>query len=159
MDLRQLIAESVDSERALANAEKIEFHLALSDEVNQVPCDRQLVSRVMVNLLSNAIKHTPSDGTITVTTRKAGSSIVVEVADTGSGIPREYQQRIFEKFGQVDQPDQERRGTGLGLPFCRMAVEAHGGQIGVESQAGQGSTFFFRLPLDMPVTARRSSYE
>ena len=146
VDLRQLITESVDAERALADAEKIEFRLALSDEVKQVPCDRQLVSRVMLNLLSNAIKYTPSDGTITVTTRKAGSSIVVEVADTGSGIPREYQQLIFEKFGQVDQPGQERRGTGLGLPFCKMAVEAHGGQIGVESQAGQGTTIAFTLP-------------
>jgi len=159
VDLRQLITESVDAERALADAEKIEFRLALSDEVKQVPCDRQLVSRVMLNLLSNAIKYTPSDGTITVTTRKAGSSIVVEVADTGSGIPREYQQLIFEKFGQVDQPGQERRGTGLGLPFCKMAVDAHGGQIGIESQAGQGSRFFFKLPLDIPVTARKSSHE
>ncbi len=153
VDLNQLITEIVDAERALADSEKVEFRLALSDEVKQVPCDRQLVSRVILNLLSNAIKYTPPDGAITVTTRKADSSIVVEVADTGSGIPREHQKRIFEKFGQVDRPGQERRGTGLGLPFCRMAVEAHGGQIWVESQVGQGSTFFFKLPLDTPVTA------
>ena len=68
------------------------------------------------------------------------------ITDTGSGIAPEYHQKIFEKFAQVDMRN-KRIGTGLGLAFCKLAVETHGGQMGVESQLGHGSTFWFTLPL------------
>jgi signal transduction histidine kinase len=80
--------------------------------------------------------------------RRGNDTVEVSVADTGLGISPQYQQQIFEKFGQVERPSAERRGTGLGLTFCKMAVEAHGGKIWVESQVDQGSTFSFTLPVD-----------
>jgi signal transduction histidine kinase len=71
----------------------------------------------------------------------------VEVTDTGPGIPLEYQKRIFEKFGQVEsRKEGQKHSSGLGLTFCKLAVEAHGGTIGVESEGGRGSTFWFTLP-------------
>jgi signal transduction histidine kinase len=115
-------------------------------------CDRQLIRRVMTNLLSNAIKHTPAGGTITLGVRnRANNTIEVCVADTGNGIAPEFHRRIFEKFGQISQQGSERHGTGLGLTFCKIAVEAHGGHIWVESQLGRGSSFFFTVPVgDLP---------
>jgi len=71
----------------------------------------------------------------------------VLVQDTGPGIPPEYRERIFEKFGQVENPaNRQRYSTGIGLTFCKLAVEAHGGQVGVDSEEGRGSTFWFTLP-------------
>lgn len=150
-DLCTLITESIEIIRAWSEMEELEIRTALCDDVKSVPCDRQLISRVIANLLSNAIKHTPAGGIISVIARQRGPSALISVADTGPGIPPEYHKRIFEKFGQVEQPGKERRGTGLGLTFCKMAVEAHGGQIWVESQVGQGSTFHFTLPMESPI--------
>jgi len=112
--------------------------------------DSDKVRRVLVNLLGNAIKFTPRSGSITVSAcidsgRKA---IVVQVRDTGEGIPKEAFARIFDKFGQVETRTAGRTmSTGLGLTFCKLVVEAHGGQIWVESEPGEGSTFFFTLPI------------
>jgi signal transduction histidine kinase len=145
VDLLQLIVKSVDSVSVLTDIEQLTIKTRLA-EVKPVPCDRQRISRVMANLLSNAIKHTPPGGTITMETRPSNDKVTVSVADTGEGIPVKYQQRIFDKFGQVEKPGEERLGTGLGLTFCKMTVEAHGGQIWVESRPGQGSTFFSTLP-------------
>ena len=75
----------------------------------------------------------------------------VAVSDTGPGIPREYRERVFEKFGQVEAVlSGQKFSTGLGLTFCRLAVEAHGGRIGVDSEVGHGSTFWFVLPRNGP---------
>jgi signal transduction histidine kinase len=111
--------------------------------------DENKLRRTLVNLLGNAIKFTPSGGTVTIGVRhsREGPSVVFSISDTGEGIPAEAFGRIFEKFGQV----QSRQGgrimsTGLGLTFCKLAVEAHGGQIAVESVPGQGSTFCFTIP-------------
>ena len=145
VDLLELIVKSIDSVSALTDVEQLTIKTRLA-EVEPVPCDRQLINRVIANLLSNAIKHTPPGGTIIIETRPSTDQVTVSVADTGEGIPVEYQRRIFDKFGQIEKPGEERRGTGLGLTFCKMAVEAHGGRIWVESHPGQGSTFFFTLP-------------
>ncbi len=157
VDMCVLVSESIDLVRALTEVEELEIRTALCDDVKQVPCDRQLISRVVANLLSNAIKHTPSGGTISVIARQVGSNATVSVADTGPGISPEYHKLIFEKFGQVEKRGQERRGTGLGLTFCKMAIEAHNGQIWVESEVGQGSTFCFSLPMDTPLTVAEAA--
>ena len=73
--------------------------------------------------------------------------VIISVVDTGSGIPPEYLGRIFEKFTQAEKDARAHRGTGLGLTFCKMAIEAHGGRIWAESAVGQGSTFSFALPV------------
>ncbi|MEZ0258309.1 MAG: ATP-binding protein, partial [Chthoniobacter sp.] len=107
--------------------------------------DRDLICRVLQNLLSNAFKFTRSNGKIRVHLTHQTDRVRVSVIDDGPGVAPEFHQRIFEKFGQV-QSDQPRVGTGLGLTFCRLAVEAHGGTIGIDSEVGKGSTFWFELP-------------
>jgi len=106
--------------------------------------DRNKLSRTLVNLIANAIKFTQG-GTVTIAVfRNDNESIRFAVRDTGEGIPSGAFERIFEKFGQLDS---RRVGTGLGLAFCKLAVEAHGGRIEVESTLGVGSTFSFTIPL------------
>lgn len=107
--------------------------------------DGDIIRRVLVNLLGNALKFTPVNGEIKVSVESDGSDARVAVTDNGYGIPPEKHAEIFEKFGQV-QNEKTRLGSGLGLTFCKMAVEAHGGHIGVESEPGKGSTFWFTLP-------------
>lgn len=106
--------------------------------------DRDLIFRVLQNLLGNAIKFTRANGEIRMRLARHDGWARISVVDNGPGIPPEYHQRIFEKFGQVRT--HQRMGTGLGLTFCRLAVEAHGGAIGVDSEVGKGSTFWFELP-------------
>jgi len=111
-----------------------------------VAVDIGLFRRVFQNLLGNALKYTPAGGDVRIAVTPSASEVRIAVTDTGPGIAPEYHQRIFEKFGQVEDRH-NRVGTGLGLTFCKLAVEAHGGRIGVESEVGKGSTFWFALPL------------
>ena len=113
----------------------------------KVFCDKNIFQRVIVNLIGNACKFTPKNGLVKVAISTNNQEARVSVADNGPGIPKEFHQRIFEKFSQVDSKKNKQHGTGLGLAFCRLAVEAHGGKIGVESNVGQGSTFWFTLPM------------
>jgi signal transduction histidine kinase len=110
-----------------------------------VMADVGLIRRVFRNLLSNALNYTPTGGAVRIVATPAPGVIRVTVTDAGPGIAAEDHQRIFEKFGQVESLD-NRTGTGLGLTFCKLAVEAHGGRIGVESEVGTGSTFWLTLP-------------
>ncbi|PIQ27665.1 hybrid sensor histidine kinase/response regulator [bacterium (Candidatus Blackallbacteria) CG17_big_fil_post_rev_8_21_14_2_50_48_46] len=110
--------------------------------------DHDLVRRVVINLLSNALKFTPRGGEIKVQAELQAGMLIVAVQDSGAGIPEEFQTKIFEKFGQAELRQENRRySTGLGLTFCRMVVEAHGGKIGVSSQIGKGSRFEFVIPV------------
>ena len=103
------------------------------------------------NLLGNALKFTPSDGWIRLGIEPDENRVCVRVRDNGPGVPPEYQERIFEKFGQVEaRANRQKHSTGLGLTFCKLAVEAHGGSVGVESEVDKGSTFWFVLPKDGP---------
>ena len=104
-------------------------------------CDAQLVQRVMANLIGNAVKFSPRDRPVRVAVACHEERALVTVADEGPGIPPEFHERIFEKFGQVDPCARKMRSSGLGLAFCKLALEAHGGQIGVRSAPGEGSEF------------------
>ncbi len=117
-----------------------------------VNCDRQLIERVIWNLVGNAIKFTPErGGEILVSTRIGDGNIIISVSDNGHGIPREHHEKIFDKFAQVDlRKSGKRTSTGLGLTFCKLVVEAHGGKIYVESEENRGSTFCVELPLNPP---------
>ncbi len=153
VNLPPLIEEVVDPLRAQLKMQKLNVKIEMCDDSLTVPCDIQLIRRVIANLMTNAMKHTPPRGTISLTTcRLDDDSIKVNISDTGIGIPPEHLGRIFEKFGQVTQPGSARRGTGLGLTFCKMAVEAHNGKIWVESEVNKGSTFSFTLPAEVPET-------
>ena len=115
-------------------------------------CDAQLIGRVLGNLVGNALKFIPKDGEIRLSVRREAPHAHVAVSDNGAGIAPEFHRKIFDKFSQVEV-GQGRRGVGLGLAFCKLAVEAHGGQIGVISEVGRGSTFWFTLPL-VPAASR-----
>lgn len=109
-----------------------------------IEADNKLLERVYINLIGNAIKFTPEGGTITVGLKVNEDTIESYVQDTGEGIPKEYLEKIFEKFGQVK--NKAKGGTGLGLTICKYIVEAHGGKIWAESELGHGAKFIFVLP-------------
>jgi len=106
--------------------------------------DADLIRRVVTNLLHNAIKFTPTGGIIDLRLRKDGPQAICEVTDQGPGVAIKDRQRIFEKFGQLEGTSRQG-GSGLGLTFAKLAIEAHGGQIGVLGSEGKGSTFWFSL--------------
>ena len=113
---------------------------------DEVRADPERLSLVLTNFITNAIRHTSSGGRIVLRGLRQGGQVRFEVSDTGEGIPPEFQARVFDKFFRV--PGSSVQGVGLGLSICREVVEAHGGEIGIESQPGQGSTFWFTLPLN-----------
>ena len=139
------------AKKALAKVEPLkggrQLVLSGADEPGTVMADAELIARVFQNLLGNALKFTPDDGRVTVSIEPSADAVRALVQDTGLGIPPQYRERIFEKFGQVEnRATSQKYSTGLGLTFCKLAVEAHGGQIGLDSEEGRGSTFWFTLP-------------
>jgi two-component system phosphate regulon sensor histidine kinase PhoR len=114
----------------------------------QIQGDAGGLERLLLNLIDNAIKYSRPDGRITVSVGRCGGDALLEVSDTGIGIPPESIPRIFERFYRVDKGRaREEGGTGLGLAIVKHIAQAHGGQVDVESRAGHGSTFRVRLPL------------
>jgi two-component system, sensor histidine kinase and response regulator len=110
-------------------------------------CDEDLVRRVIENLASNGLKHSPPGGLLEVAVRGEDGVARFTVRDHGAGIPAEYRESIFAKFGTVEARTRRKyHSTGLGLTFCKLAVEAHGGSIGVDTAEGEGNTFWFTLP-------------
>jgi two-component system, sensor histidine kinase and response regulator len=113
----------------------------------QASCDHNLVRRVVENLVGNAVKHTPTSGHIVVAVAQSGADIRVEVRDDGRGVPPEVRDKIFDKYTSLAaRAEQKYHSAGLGLTFCKMAVEAHGGRIGVDAAEPHGSVFWFELP-------------
>ena len=146
----EFIEVAVRDAEQLARQKEIDLRLGLAQNLPRIAGDRQRLGRVVMNLLSNAVQYTPEKGRVQVCARlDAGSArVLVSVSDNGIGIPKQFQQRIFDKFVVIETRLSAGRGsTGLGLAFCKMIVEAHGGTIWLESEEGQGSTFTFALPV------------
>lgn len=141
-DLRKIITAATDPFLALVGNRLL--LRALPAEAVELRCDAELVQRVVANLVNNAIKFTPEGGQIRVAIALEDDRVKVSIADTGVGIPAEHHGLIFEKFGQIEGR-KHRHSTGLGLTFCKLAIEAQGGEIGVESSLGKGTTFWFYL--------------
>jgi len=136
----------------LASAAQITLEVSAAPDLPSLWGDPELLVRVMNNLLDNAFKFTPDGGHIRLWAKAdaetSPATALIGVTDSGPGIPPEEQGRLFKKFQQLAATTRGRRsGTGLGLPFCKLAVEAHGGQIWVESEAGKGATLVARLPV------------
>ncbi len=145
-DLLEIARKAVEPVALLALKKRLT--LLVDGQTATVVADRDIMHRIFVNLLGNAIKFSPEDSTITVGITVAGGTLRATVTDQGCGIPPEYHTMIFEKFGQVDPRHKEQKhSSGLGLTFCKLAVEAHGGVIGIESEPGKGSTFWFSIPV------------
>jgi signal transduction histidine kinase len=121
-------------------------------------CDLAITQRIFENLLGNALKFTPEEGSVQIELAVEGSWARFSITDTGPGIPVEYHNKVFEKFGQVEmRKDRKTPSSGLGLAFCKLAVEAQGGSIQLESEPGHGSTFHVRLPTRALGTSQRNA--
>lgn len=145
-EVRPLLVDVYQLAQPLAAEAKQKLHLEASPHLPLLYVDLDMIGRVMINLIENAIKYTPDGGDIYITAEQQGRSIVLGVRDSGPGIPQELQGHIFDKFSRL-RHDNAPKGTGLGLAFCRLAVEAHGGRIWVESDGTSGSNFKVALPL------------
>ena len=121
-----------------------------ADELSEAPvtfrCDPDLLSRVVVNLVGNAFKFTPSGGRVSVGLVSEADRVRITITDNGPGIPPEFRGKVFEKFGQSPLGQRSgSRSSGIGLTFCKLAVEAHGGRIGLESPQSGGARFWVEL--------------
>jgi two-component system, sensor histidine kinase and response regulator len=140
-----LVERAAAQVRTLARDRGVELHTEVDRSIPVICGDEAKLTRTLVNLLGNAIKFTPSGSVTLSVSPGAAGRIRFAVRDTGVGIPAEAFERIFEKFGQVEAGGSS--GTGLGLAFCKLAVEAHGGRMTVESTPGIGSIFSFSIPV------------
>lgn len=150
LNLRETFKQVLDEISITAQNEDKKVYIEIEEKLPSVPGDKRLLQRVVTNLLVNAFKHTPSHKNIKFSIRHNDKedNVVISVKDEGEGIPKEYQNKIFEKFVQAKRKEAKLSGSvGLGLTFCKMVVELHGGKIWVESELGKGSEFMFSLPL------------
>ncbi len=140
------MAESLLDKQNTTLEQPIQFIQDIDANLPLTACDRRRFRQVLLNLLSNAIKFTER-GSITLSAKHRANEFIFAVMDTGPGIPREMQASIFKPFVQASDDIKHTQGTGLGLPISRSLVQAHGGDLWVESQIGEGTTFFFTLPF------------
>jgi two-component system, NtrC family, sensor histidine kinase KinB len=145
--LPALIQAAIGTLEPIADSKNQRLLLVLADDLPEIFADGDLLRRVLENLLSNACKFAPQNSDIALGARyeRQPQQIEIWVQDAGPGVPPNMREHVFEKYGQVHAT--AREGTGIGLTFCRLVVEAHGGYIGVRDAPGGGSMFWFRLPL------------
>ncbi len=154
-DLGLLVPETLQRLTPLAVQHKQQLDYDIPEALPAVYADVPLLRRVIENLVGNALKFTPHGGAVTIgVERSDANTLELWVRDTGPGIPTDQRTRIFEKYGQVRGANR-RAGTGLGLTFCKLVVEAHGGLIGVREAPGSGSIFWLTLPVQ-PAAQERS---
>jgi signal transduction histidine kinase/HAMP domain-containing protein len=151
VDLEALLSEAAGTVQAQAQKHQHALVVTPPPQGLRVQADKGRVRQVLLNLLSNAIKFTPDGGRITVVAGPVNggdaSEVRIAITDTGIGIAPEDQPKLFQEFSQLDaSPSRKYEGTGLGLALSRRLIELHGGAIGVESEMGKGSTFWFTLP-------------
>ncbi len=144
--VNEVVVPPVDRLRPQAERAGVEFTVLLPPELPPVLADVERARLVLTNLMHNAVKFTPPGGQITVGARPAGEDVTISVQDTGVGIPADDLPRIFERFYKADRA-RSGGGTGLGLAIAKHIVQGHGGRIWAESVEGEGSTFFFTLPV------------
>ncbi len=159
-NISELLLGVIESQRHAAGERTLELKIDPGLIETRISIDASLIERTVTNLVSNAIKHTrPRDGVITLTAEPGSNAeangddgdnaniVIIAVSDNGAGIPAEFHEKIFQKFGQAEMRAEGRKtDTGLGLTFCKLAVEAHDGTIELASEPDKGSTFSIRLP-------------
>jgi len=144
---REVILDSGESVMSLVEAKHQHLRAELPPHLSPLRADKARLRQILINLLANASLNTQRRGIITVTAQEQENSLVVSVSDTGPGIPKEEQERIFERFYRSSRARRAHRaGLGLGLPIARALVQLHGGSIWVDSESGKGSTFSISLP-------------
>jgi PAS domain S-box-containing protein len=147
VDARRLLRRIAGDMATVISGNGLSLNLALASSLPLVWADEERLQQVVLNLLINASKFTPEGGKITMKAKERDAALIVEIQDTGPGIPEEEQQRLFQPYHRQISDREHLSGLGLGLALCRYLVELQGGQIWVESQVGKGSSFGFSVPL------------
>ncbi len=143
-DFNQMLEEAVEANQILGHNHLI----SISNDTNlKVVGDKNRIEQVLTNLISNAIKYSPSSNKVVIRVTRDHNFIIVGAQDFGIGIPKSKQARIFDRFYRVDEHTKQFSGLGIGLYISAEIVERHGGRLWVESEEGQGSTFYFSLPI------------
>lgn len=147
--INPFIQDVVSNLNSLIVKKQHTLNLQLSPDLPVIKADIKLLERALINLIENAVKYTPSGGKILVRSQKESENIIIEVIDTGIGIPEENFPRLFERFYRVDKSrSREMGGTGLGLSIVKHIAQLHQGSVSVQSQVGSGSTFSLRIPFN-----------
>jgi signal transduction histidine kinase len=148
VQLSQVLAECAEAIRPSAAGKSMTLSTEFPDNLPLITGDRARLRQIFVNLISNAVKYTPPEGWVKVKAEERGTTLRIAIQDNGLGIAPEDQAHIFDRFYRVRRPETDSiEGTGLGLAIVKSLVEAHHGQIGLESSIGEGSTFFVTLPI------------
>ena len=147
VDIKSLLQGIGLQSSPLAQKKMQKLNLELPDYLPIIPGDGQRLEQAIFNLMTNASKFTPEGGSITLRARKRPGELLIEVQDTGIGISREEQTKLFKPYSRINADRQKHPGLGLGLALAKQVIELHGGRIWVESESGKGSTFFVSLPL------------
>jgi len=157
-DLPALVRETLDSYRYQIEQNGFKYEEHIHDDIPPVRVDREAIARSLLNLVNNAIKYSSNEKYLAVSLYRQNGSVKLDVVDHGIGIPRNEQAKIFDKFYRVCDPMQhETKGSGLGLSLVQHIVNAHGGEVSVESTPGKGSKFTMTLPLKPEATESGSS--
>jgi two-component system phosphate regulon sensor histidine kinase PhoR len=146
LDPKKLLSSAADRMKLQAERAGVRLHVHCADDLQGVRVDKARLEQVLVNLIHNAVKFTKPGGEIALGAESTSGGVVFAVRDTGVGIPSESLSRIFERFYRVDR-SRTGSGTGLGLSISRHIVEAHGGRIWANSREGEGSVFYFEIPI------------
>ncbi len=156
----KLVNEAISEVLFLSEEKNISIHNNISEKYASL-ADRDIIKRVFINILTNGIKYTPNNGKIEVDAELSGSGFLrIKISDNGQGIAEDKIHLVFQKFGQIVARNSGAvRSTGLGLTFCKMVVEAHGGTINVESEHGKGSVFWFTLPRETDIVSEKANNE
>jgi signal transduction histidine kinase len=151
VNMNILIQESIEAVEPTITSKRQNLELDIQADLPQLSADEGMLKRVIINLLENAIKFSPLDGTIALSAKSEDQQLFISIKDSGPGIPDEAKDRIFNKFTRLDAKSFPK-GIGLGLAFCKLAVNAHAGKLWVASTIGQGSQFNILLPLQKDQT-------
>jgi two-component system sensor histidine kinase ResE len=151
LDVPQIIAQVVDGHlhgRIQHEARSLNVTTEIAPSLPLVNADHARITQVLTNLMDNALNYTPDNGQITVLAKATHSYVHISVKDSGIGISKDNQEKIFDRFYRAEDSEVQRvPGTGLGLAIVRSLIEMHGGRLKVESELGKGSTFTFNLPV------------
>jgi signal transduction histidine kinase len=155
-DMRELVHNTLDSYRFQIEQNGFAFEEKIAEDVPPLRVDREAMARSLLNLVNNALKYSQDQKFIGVNLFRQNGSVKLEVVDHGIGIPTEEQHKIFEKFYRVGDPlVHNTKGSGLGLSLVRHIVQAHGGEVAVDSSPGRGSKFTITLPLNPKVNGHK----
>jgi signal transduction histidine kinase len=154
-DIKELLLDCVDLMRVRAVERDLKVSVNIPKELPKVKLDRDKIKQVLINLISNAVKYNNTGGKLGLNAKVDNNDILVEIWDTGAGIPSEYLPNLFQKFYRVPGSELIALGTGLGLAICKQIMDAHRGRIEVNSLVGEGTKFIVHLPLsplDQPLS-------